>query len=335
MNTLLQKLTLPAVVVLAAILVLYGIGGITSVEPGEVTLMVKMLGSDETRGMQEETLGTGTHWVEPFSYDTPTYITQTQQYDTGLTDLPSQTKDGQPILVDLSFGIGLTANLVPKLHEEVGKGWYNEIIYPAVRSAVRNATSTQMSDEIYTGAGRQMVTDSIQAAIAEKGAKYGIMVNVNLRDVEFTNKGFVNVLEKKAIAAQNVEIENRNALAAEKTAIKMANIAEGAKQERIKAAEAKKEEAKLEGEGRKLQKEADAKGILAIGQAEAETVRLKREAYAGKGGAELVSIAWAENLGPNVKVYGIPTGAPGTASMMDLNGILGGAFKGVTAPVGN
>lgn len=54
----------------------------------------------------------------------------------------------------------------------------------------------------------------------------------------------------------------------------------------------------------------------------------RREALSGAGGRELVSIEWAKNLGPNVKVYAIPTGAPGTTSLMDLNGIMQGALTG-------
>jgi hypothetical protein len=48
----------------------------------------------------------------------------------------------------------------------------------------------------------------------------------------------------------------------------------------------------------------------------------------GAGGSELVSIEWAKQLGPNVKVYAFPTGAPGTSSIMDLNGIMQGALTG-------
>lgn len=72
-----------------------------------------------------------------------------------------------------------------------------------------------------------------------------------------------------------------------------------------------------------------AKGILAVGEARAKVRRLKNEAMIGPGGDKIVALEWARQLGPNVKVYGIPTGAPGTASIMDLNGILQGAFKTV------
>jgi len=52
-------------------------------------------------------------------------------------------------------------------------------------------------------------------------------------------------------------------------------------------------------------------------------------ALSGSGGAELVSIAWAENLGPNVKVYGVPTGAEGTSTFLFDEALRG--FAGTAA----
>ena len=60
--------------------------------------------------------------------------------------------------------------------------------------------------------------------------------------------------------------------------------------------------------------------------AEAEGVRLRREALSGAGGQELVSIEWAKNVGSKIQIYGVPTGAPGTTSVMDINKVIQGAF---------
>jgi len=69
----------------------------------------------------------------------------------------SNTKDGQPIAVDVSFEYGLLDRGVPGLHENVGKDYFTQVIYLATRSAIRNTTSTKSSDEIYTGIGRAEV----------------------------------------------------------------------------------------------------------------------------------------------------------------------------------
>lgn len=308
-------------VILFAVLSLYGLAGITIIEPGEVGLQIKMLGAE--RGTQPETLDTGWRWIEPLSYDVAIYDTRLTQYR--INDLPAQTKDGQPILLDVSLEVGLIDNLVPMLHEKIGPDYFDQVVYPATRSAIRNNTGKVLSDEIYTGKGRELVQNAVQEYLGEKLSGFGIRVAVNLRDVEFTNADFIQTLERKAMAAQKVIIAEREAEQAEFQAKQMENLAEGEKQKRIKAAEADREERRLKGEGARLEKEETAKGNLALYRAEAEGLRLKNQAFGAKN---LVSMEWAKQLGPNVKVWGVPTGSPGTATVMDLNGILQGAFKG-------
>jgi len=319
-----KLIRLSLIVVLSCIGILYGLSGITDIEPGEVGLKVQKIGLE--RGIDKHTLDTGIHWIEPFTNDVAIYDTRLKQYD--LPDVPAQTKDGQPILVDMSVEIGLIDEHVPTLHETIGSNYYHQVVYPALRAALRNSTTRKMSDEIYTGVGRVFIQNSMEKTLRDKLKPKGIHIALNLRDISFQNQDFVKTIELKAKASQQVVIETRRAEAAVQAAIKVKNVAEGEKQKRIKAAEANAEEQRLEGVGRRAQKEQDAKGILAIAKAEAEGVRLRREALSGAGGAELVSIEWAKNLGPNVKVYGIPTGSPGTSALMDLNGLLGGAFKG-------
>jgi hypothetical protein len=97
---------------------------------------------------------------------------------------------------------------------------------------------------------------------------------------------------------------------------------EGQKLKRIAEAEANREELKLEGEGQRLKQEEEAKGILAIAKAKAEGTRLQVNAYGS--GATYASVKWAESIGPDFKVYGVPVGAEGTTTIMDLAGKLSG-----------
>ena len=314
--------------------VLFGLSGLTKIEPGEVGILVKLIGSD--RGMQEETMDTGFRWVNPITYDVEIYDVRFKQYD--MLKTTAETKDGQPILLDLSFEIGLADGKVPQLHETVGKGWYKEVVFPRARTSIRNATSAQVSEDIYTAEGRAAIRELVQSDM-DSLMDRGFIITTNVRNLQFANSAFVATLERKAQADQLEEIERREAKAAEQAAIKVANVAEGAKQKvikeaeasnarRILEAEAQREELRLEGEGLRLKQEEEAKGILAIAQAQAEGTRLQVNAY-GKG-ETYASVKWAEHLGPNVKVYGIPTGSPGTTNLMDLNGIVSGAFKGAT-----
>jgi len=316
-------LSLTGAVGLLGATLIYSLAGLTTIEPGEVGLQIQMVGLD--RGMKEETLDTGLRWVDPIRYDVKVYDTRFRQET--FSDVPSNTRDGQPITVDLSLQIGLLDSGVPQLHERIGPDYFDQVVLPAVRSSVRLRTATQDSDNIYTGDGRAAIQAGIQNDLKSKLEAFGINALVNLREITFTNNDFVEKLEEKARAAQQIEIETRNAAAEEQKAIKKANFADGEKQKRIKAAEANREELRLQGEGERLQKQEAAIGILAVATAEAEGIRLKQEAVSGPGGKTYASIVWAQHLGPNVKVLGYPLGAPGTMSMFNMSGILGNALE--------
>lgn len=309
--------------VLVLIAAIYAISGVTHVELGEVGLSIKAVGG--ARG-SVEVLTPGTQWVEPFSNDVVNYDARLKQY--AMDDTTASTQDGQPINVDVSLEIGLVGANVPSLHKDMGPNWFEQVVYPSAITELREATASVKSDEIYTGVGRARVQDLATSALSAKYSKSGIRIAVNVRDVTFTNKAYVQLLEAKAGAAQQEVIETRKAAAAVQEAIKVANIAEGAKQKRIKEAEAQREEQRLQGEGSRIAKEEEAKGNLALALAEAKGIEAKREAFEGSGGDIMVRMAWAENLGKNVTVYGIPTGAQGTTSVMGIDGMIREALKG-------
>lgn len=309
--------------ILAGILFIYGVSGLVDVDPGELAIPIKKLG--ENRGMQDYEYDTGTYWVEPFLYDIAKY--NVKWHDEFFEALEAKTKDGQPVSVDVSLQVALKDDLVGYLHETVGKDYFDEKVRPVMRSAIRNKISTQESDMIYTAQGRQDVQDFIQTYLDERLTEFGIQTEVNLRDIAFQNGDFIATIERKAREAQNVQIQKRQAEAMVYTANKIAEEARGAKEARVQAAEAQKEELRLEGEGQKLRDEAIAAGNLALKKAEAEGQRLLVEAYAGNP-ETVASIEWARNVGNKIEIWGIPTGAPGTSSIVDLNSVIKEGFGG-------
>lgn len=302
----LARLTVGGVV--AAIMVIYGLAGISTIEPGEVGLVVKNIG--DNKGVQELTLNTGMHWYDPFINDVVVYDTRLKQYE--LNDIPAGTQDGQPITVDVSFEIGLSDAGVPELHETIGRDYFDEVVYPAARSAIRTATANKLSDEVYTGAGRAAIQIELTEGLQKKLESQGIRINANLRDIQFQNQDFVNTLERKAKAAQEEVIQERLAAAATQEAIKVQETAKGERFKREQAAEAQKYELQAHGEGQRLQQEEIAQGILAVGQAEADVIKLKANALVGSGGKLYRDIEVLGGLGEAVEFYGVPTGAPGT-----------------------
>ena len=294
--------------VLAAIGILYGISGISSIDPGEVGLVVEQFGKE--RGIRSTTLNTGTHWVDPFTNDVIVVDTRLRKYEQ--LDIPSNTKDGQPILVDVVFEIGLLDHNVPALIENIGTDWYTQVVYPAARSAIRNNTSEHMSDAVYTGAGRAKIQEELTTELASRLEPMGIRLTANLSDIEFTNSDFVRTLEEKAKAAQQEVIQQRLAAAAVEEALKVKATAEGERFKREQAAQARMYELQKEGEGERLKQEEIALGILAVGQAEADVIKLKANALVGAGGELYRDIEVLGGLGEQVEFYGVPTGAEGT-----------------------
>ena len=305
-----------------AIAAIWGLGGLTGIEPGEVGLVVKQFG--DTRGIQEYELDTGTHWVEPFTNDVIVIDTRLNQYT--LEAVPAGTQDGQPIQVDVSFEIGLVDSHVKQLIENIGTDWYDRVVYPAARAGVRTATANKLSDEVYTGAGRAAIQVELTENLQSKLEEYGIRITANLRDITFQNKDFVATLERKAKAAQEEVIQERLAAAATQEAIKVQEQAQGERFKREQAAQARQYELQKEGEGERLKQEEIAQGILAVGQAEADVIKLKANALLGSGGKLYRDIEVLGGLGKTVEFYGVPTGAPGTSTY-----IIDEALKGKVA----
>jgi regulator of protease activity HflC (stomatin/prohibitin superfamily) len=310
-------------IIAVLITTMYLLGGWTSIDAGEYAIVIKQFGAD--KGIMDEGLKVGTHWIEPFTKDVEVYDTKARQYP---LEVDASTKDGQPVLVTASFEISLEAEKVKALHSLIGRNYYEDVVAPAATAAVRDALPTQLSDKVYTDAGRVFIQGSIVQALEEKNIKSrGIIAHINLQEIKFLNPAFVQVLEQKASAAQLEEIERRKAMAAEQTAIGVVNTAEGEKQKKIKESEATREQLRLAGEGNRLRDEETAKGQLALKQAEAEGQRLLVNAYGDN--PEIVSqIEWARNVGNKIQIYGIPTGAPGTTSLIDVQGIIQKGFGG-------
>jgi regulator of protease activity HflC (stomatin/prohibitin superfamily) len=275
------------------------------------------------------TVGLGTTWIDPTFYDVEIYDTKAYQHV--LEAVPSNTADGQPVSLDVSLEISLEAEQVPSLHSNIGRDWYNRVVLPAAREAIRDGASGQDSDTIYTGEGRRAVADYIQETLVAHVSPNGIRVSVNLRAVTFVNQEFVNTLEQKANAAQQQLIQTQLAEAAEQEAIKVENVARGQRAARVQAAEAQREELRLQGEGERLRSEEIAAGNLALALAEAEGRAALNDALSGPGGQLIRDIEVLGGLGGNVDFYGVPTGADGTSTYI-IDEALRGQFA---VPTGN
>lgn len=305
---------------LALIMGSYVLGGLTYVELHEGAFAQSTMG--ETAGQTRELVSGSYTWIEPISNEVFTYDTRNKQYEDDLRDITNglATADGQPLIADLSLDIGLDRTLLGTLHTKYGPNWYDAVVYPLVRSQFRFGTGGVKSDKMYTTAGKQQVADYLNNQLTPL-SKYGIVATVNIRKLDFTNEDFKNTLENKAKAKQLELTEQYNAAANIQKAIGVENLAEGEKQKTIKEAEAAAEQLRLEGLGERDKQVAVAEGIEAIGRAKA--IAIKQARLAVGTGDNYAKIKVAEALGDNFQVWGIPTGAPGTKSIVGLDSMFG------------
>ncbi|MHA2063948.1 MAG: hypothetical protein ACXABY_06140, partial [Candidatus Thorarchaeota archaeon] len=185
------------------------------------------------------------------------------------------------------------------LHRDLKKTYREVVLVRRAKDVVINeATARNDALEIFSGPGfadfKQVVAQELQGdpslvargILIEDAVVYG-----NELDPDYTEK-----IRLKVIAIQEVLQKKEETKAAEEEAKRVfaqsqANVekvrqdAEAAKIKQIKEAEAAAEQQRLEGFGERQKKEESAKGVLALGLAEAEVEAAKRDAmYAGTAG---------------------------------------------------
>lgn len=240
--------------------------------------------------------------------------------------LELKTNDGQNIIVDLTIIYALKGNEVPQLHQQIGTNFEDQILLPQIRSEARLAIGGYSAEEIYQG----KVRDAIQSVIREKLilalSKYPAITihDALIRHFEFS-PDFERAIEQKKLAAQQVEINKNRALAQEEEAKRQEAEARGQKLKAIQDAEGRAQAVKIEADAQRYQLEQEAAGKLAIYKAEAEGKKLLADALGG--GANVVSLRFAETISDKLRIYAYPVGQQST-SIMDVSGI----FKHMLTP---
>jgi regulator of protease activity HflC (stomatin/prohibitin superfamily) len=122
------------------------------------------------------------------------------------------------------------------------------------------------------------------------------------------NTRLVEAETKKQEFIATAEADKQQKILAAEAAAQQVVLAANADAEKVRAAAgAEKDRMALSGEGERLQKIAQADGVLALGKAEAAAKKLLLETYEGVGGQRATSIEIAKSLGAGIqKIYYIP-----------------------------
>lgn len=239
--------------------------------------------------------------------------------------LDLKTNDGQNISVDLTIIYALRSNEVPKLHQVIGKNYEDQILLPQVRSEARIVVGSYSAEEIYQGKVRNAIQDGIKDKLVKSLTQYpAIQINdALLRHFSFSG-AFEKAIERKKLAAQEIEINKNLALAQEEMAKKQEAEARGTRLKAVQVAEGEASAVKINADAERYNLEQKAAGNLAIYKADAEGKRL--QALALGSGENLVQLEFAKRIPDKLQIWGVPVGAQST-SIMDLSGVLGGMFS--------
>ena len=317
-------------IIAAAVLFVFIITfGWVNVHPTEVAVEVNKVAGR----VIEMPKGTGYHFFNRWITDMAIYKVAARSFpaDTMSSEeskkynLDLKTNDGQNISVDLTIIYALRANEVPKLHQQVGRNFGDQVLLPQIRSEARLVIGGYSAEEIYQGKVRDVIQAEIKDRLSGTIAQYpAIQIHDALiRHFNFSGE-FEKAIEQKKLAAQQVEINKNKAAAEEQEAFRKEAQAKGEKLKAVQEAEGRAQSAKIEADAQRYKLEQEAAGNLAIYKADAEGKRLQAEALGG--GQNVVALKFAEKIADKLQIYAYPVGQQST-SIMDVSGLFGEMLK--------
>jgi regulator of protease activity HflC (stomatin/prohibitin superfamily) len=299
--------------------------GLVNVAPTDVAVRVNKL----AKNVNPVPEGVGYHLYNRFATDMVTYKVAARAYPSQVMKselsekytLDLKTNDGQNVVVDLTIIYSLIANEVPKLHQEIGRNYEDQVLLPQIRSEARLVVGSYSAEEIYQGKVRDEIQQSIKTKLTTTLDKYpAIQIqDALLRHFAFS-PAFEKKIEEKKLAAQQIEINKNKALAEEEEAKRKEAQAKGEKLRVIQEATGRAESAKIEADAGRYRLEQEALGNLAIYKADAEGKRLQAQALGG--GHNVVALKFAEKIPDKLQIYAYPVGQQST-SLMDVSGLFG------------
>lgn len=118
-------------------------------------------------------------------------------------NIEGSTKDLQIVNTNVAVNYRIDPNKAPSLYKEVGNGYEETILTPAIKESIKSAIAQYNAEEITVN--RTAVSQSCLKAIQDKVEKYGIVIeDFNLTDFSFSEE-YTKAIEDKQVAEQNLE----------------------------------------------------------------------------------------------------------------------------------
>ena len=195
-------------------------GCFRSVDSGQAGVLWKMLG-----GTQPDVYGEGVHVVAPWNRLTR-YDVRTQDHKELLHIL---TLNGLSVSLETSIRFRAIAQELPRLHAEIGPGYFEVILAPVVRSGARKVGGRYAAEEIYSTkreAVEREILDEVKRAIDGKHVELEAIL---IRDVDLPEnikRAISEKLEEEQKALKMQFTLNRERQEAERKRIEAAGISD-------------------------------------------------------------------------------------------------------------
>ena len=316
------------IAVCAAVFVLcLVVGALLRVGPDEVGVRADNFGFSG-RGIVQQDFGPGWHLNIPLFHTWNVFPARTRRVEMtkdprhrsplGSEALLVQSSDGDRVMLDIDIFYRIKPGAAHQLLQDSGAGdGHVRVVTSLARDRLRAVFGTLKTEQFYDPSARHQKSREALAAMRHAlEPRFIEVVDVLNQDVEFEPKYEQKIKDKK-LADQNVELDKAQMRAAiERAKVATVNI-ETARQVKLIEATASAEAGRVEAEGRKYaaekRGEADlyrdqlqAKGDLAIAQAEARVKQEKTRALMGSGGSNLAALEAVKNL--KVESITFPTG---------------------------
>lgn len=280
------------------------------IEPQEVGVVISVVSPN---GYREQPLRSGLRIIVPLAERVVRYPIYWQTYTMssevleggtrGNDTIAARTSDGQSVYIDSSIIYRIDPNEAIRIHVDLQNRYVSDFIRPVMRGIIRTEVSQFTADEINSSRRKNLeanLEDLLREALSDKGF---VLDRFLLRNIAFSET-YASAIEAKQVAEQRRQER-------EYQAEQMRKLAEGERDRQI---------IEVEGRAKAVEREAfaQATAIVARAVADAEALRLQREALAGDN--QLLIYRYIEKLSPNIRVMLVPNTSPLILPLPELLG---------------
>jgi regulator of protease activity HflC (stomatin/prohibitin superfamily) len=259
------------------------------VNPQQVAVVISMV---EPRGIRDQPLRSGLHWIVPVLEKAIRYPIYWQTYTMsskpleghirGDDSIVARTSDGQEVALDCSVIFKIDPEQVIRVHIDWQDRYVADFVRPAVRGIVRTLVSKYSVDEVNSAKRADLENSLNQQLRVSLDGKGFVLDQFLLRNIAFSPE-YAAAVESKQVALQRV-IEKQH------EADQVRKLAAG-------QADAVLIRARADAEARIIQANAESQALEVISQA------LARK-------PDLLVYQYINKLSPNIRVMLVPNNVP-------------------------